>query len=185
MSVQEIASGIANNAETVVETSAHGGAFYLDPAFWVGTAFVMVIVGLYKPVHKAIMELIEKRITRIKNEFKEAEDLKLEAQKLYAEYERKYNNVAEEVASIVAEQNEVIEETKESKIKELNKLLTQKQKELDGKIELAFSKVNSEINTLVSNRTMDILQQTISSKLTKSDYNRLIETSIKNIEEKF
>ena len=95
--------------------------------------------------------MIAKRIIRIRKELQDAENLKLQAQKLYAEYERKFINTDAEVAGIV------------------------KEREAD--------QAGNEINAMVGARTAEILKSVISSKLTKSDYNRLIENSINNIKD--
>ncbi len=156
-------------------------AFYQSGEFWVAIAFVLVITVLMKPLLKAGKNLITKRIIRIKRELQEAENLKLEAQRLYAEYERKFLNTDKEVAEIIKEQKNLIEETKEKKIRELNIYLQRKSNEVDNRIEQEFEQVEYEINNLISKRTEEILTSVISSKLTKSDYNHLIERSINQI----
>lgn len=159
----------------------HEEAFYLTAEFWVGVSFVLVMVVIYKPAIKTIKTLIDNRISRIKNEFQEAEELKLDAQKVYAEYERKLSNVENEVNDIIKEEAIIIEETKERKIKELNSLLNQKQKEVDGKIELSLEKVKREINSLIINKSILTLQNIFKSKLTKKDYSSLIDKSISSL----
>lgn len=156
-------------------------AFYQSGEFWVAIAFILVMSVLLRPLLKAGKNLITRRIIRIKRELQDAESLKLEAQKLYAEYERKFLNTDKEVAEIIKEQENVIEETKEKKIRELNLYLQRKSNEVDNRIEQEFEQVSQEINNLISNRTEEILTSVISSKLTKSDYNHLIEKSINQI----
>lgn len=159
----------------------HEEAFYLSAEFWVGVSFILVMAVIYKPALKAIKTLIANRISRIKQEFQDAEELKLDAQKLYAEYERKLLNVEKEIDDIIKEENIIIEETKERKIKELNSILNQKQKEVDGKIELSLEKVKKEINTLIINKSISTLQSIFKSKLTKKEYSLLIDKSLSNL----
>ena len=71
--------------EESIEVSHSDEAFYLNAEFWVGIAFVLVVALIFKPAVRIINNLITKRIDRIKNEFQEAETLKLDAQKTYAE----------------------------------------------------------------------------------------------------
>ncbi len=179
------AANLAHNIPAAVTANIpveHEELFYQSAEFWVGIAFVLVVAALFKPGVKAVKGLIIKRIARIKNEFQEAENLKLEAQKLYAGYERKFLDADDEVARIIAEEEAVIADTKERKIQELNRTLAQKQREVEGRIELAFEQANKEINTLISSQAVNILKKAISSKLTKSDYNRLIDNSIETIQ---
>lgn len=159
----------------------HNEPFYLSAEFWVGVSFVLVIIIIYKPLTNAIKNLITKRIERIKNEFKDAENLKLDAQKTYAEYERKLLNLDEEINKIISEENLVIEETKQQKLKELDSLLKLKQIELDAKIEIAFEKASKEINSQIKNKSMNILYSVIKNKLKKQDQTKLIDKSISHI----
>ena len=162
--------------ETTAGIAGHEELFYQSAEFWVAVAFVVIIALLFRPVTKVISGMIAKRIIRIRKELQDAENLKLQAQKLYAEYERKFMNTDTEVAGIV-------KETKEAKLRELNIFLQRKQNEVDSRIEQAFDQAGNEINAMVGARTAEILKSVISSKLTKSDYNRLIENSINNIKD--
>ena len=161
-------------ADIVEETSAHGEVFYLSAEFWVAVAFVLVIALLAKPIIKALSSLINNRIQRIKKEL-------AEAQKLYAEYERKFAETDKEIARITAERENAINENKEKRLRELNNFLQRKQIEVENRIEQEFEQAGAEINSAVGQRTIEILQKVISVKLTKADYNRLIENSISNI----
>ena len=169
--------------ETTARIAGHEELFYQSAEFWVAVAFVVIIALLFRTVTKVISGMIAKRIIRIRKELQDAENLKLQAQKLYAEYERKFMNTDAEVAGIVKEREAVIEETKEAKLRELNIFLQRKQNEVDSRIEQAFDQAGNEINAMVGARTAEILKSVISSKLTKSDYNHLIENSINNIKD--
>lgn len=161
---------------------AHQEAFYLSAEFWVGVAFVLVIFVIYKPAFNAIKSILNNRINNIKNDFQEAEELKLEAQSLYADYERKLLNVEAEINKIIAEENLLIEENKEQKIKDLNSKLRQKQNEVDGKLDLAYEKASKEINGLLIDKSIEIIYTLVKSKLTKTNYTKLIDKSISNID---
>ena len=164
-----------------VDIHHHNEPFYLSAEFWVGVSFVLVIIVIYKPLTNAIKNLITKRIERIKDEFKDAENLKLDAQKTYAEYERKLLNLDVEIDKIIQEENLIIEETKQQKLKELEALLKQKQTELDAKIEIAFERASKEINSQIKNKSMNILYSVIKNKLKKQDQTKLIDKSISHI----
>lgn len=170
------------DTETVQSVIEQGEPFYLSAEFWVAVAFIIVVTAMVVPLKKAFFGLIDKRISRIKNELQEAENLKFEAQKLYADYERKVSGIDKEVAEILSVQKEVVAETKEKKMHELDIFLQRKESEVDGRINQAFNQAGKEIQNIISRRTDRILRSVISSKLTKSDYNRLIENSIKSIE---
>lgn len=163
------------------ELSEHEEIFYQSAEFWVSVAFLLVVIALFSPIMKIIRTQAQKRIARIKKELQEAEELKLDAQRLYADYERKLLNADNEVAAIVTEENAAIEDAKKRRMHDLDVLLKQKQREADSKIEIAFERANNEINTLISQKTMKILQTVISQKLTSKNHAILIDNAIKNI----
>lgn len=172
--------------ENITELSTHAiehhEVFYKSAEFWVGASFVLVVALLYKPLINVIKSAIFSRIERIKNELQEAEELKLKAQELYAKYERNLLNIDDEIAQIIANEDAIISETKERKLRELNSLLNHKQKEVDAKIESSLNKTSSEIRNIISRTTFDILKQVIVKKLSVKDKSSLIDKSIKNFE---
>ena len=172
---------IAAVASENIAHEIHEEVFYLSAEFWVGFAFILVLIVIYKPLSKAINKLISNRINRIKQEFIDAENLKLDAQKNYANYERKILNIEKEVENIISEQQLFIKETTEQKIKELNTRLKQKEKEIEGKIELTYIQLKKQINILIAKKSSKMIKETLKSKLTKNDYNNLIDKSISNI----
>lgn len=168
----------AQVVEDIVETGSNV-AFYYSEEFWVSVAFVLVVIGLFIPVSKKILSLLQNRINRIKKELQDAENLKLEAQELYAKYERSLMHIDDEIAQIISNQEDIIEETKQIKIKELNNLLNQKQKEADAKIKSSFQEVHKEIREKISQKVNVILSKVL--VLSAKEKSALIDKSISNI----
>lgn len=101
--VLNAAGSVANVLEnTAHEISGHGEAFYLSPEFWVGVSFVVAVVGLAKPVSKALYGMLKKRGESIAERIKDAAALKEDAQKLLVEYEKKARQVGQEAQEIIA-----------------------------------------------------------------------------------
>lgn len=167
--------------EQTIELSHHEEAFYLSAEFWVSIAFVLTILIILTPGLKAIKKLIDNRISRIKNELNEAETLKMEAQQLYSDYERKLTNIKKEIEDIINEENIIISEKKEHKLHELDSMIRKKEMEINGKIELASEQVKKEINKLIADKTLSIINTIINQKITKSMHNELIDNTINNI----
>ena len=164
-----------------IALSHHEEVFYLSAEFWVSIAFVLTILIILSPGLKAIKKLIDTRISRIKNELNEAETLKLEAQQLYSDYERKLANIKKEIEDIINEENIIISESKERKLLELEAMLQKKEMEINGKIELASEQVKKELNKLIADKTLLIINTLIKQKITKSMHNELIDKTINNI----
>jgi F-type H+-transporting ATPase subunit b len=70
---------------------------------WVAVAFVIFVgVLIYFGVHKLLVNALDQRSTRIRDELDEARRLKDEAAALLAEYRRKQQTAEREAAEIVA-----------------------------------------------------------------------------------
>ena len=87
MTVSPTMTDLVENVANMPEVEE---AFYLTAEFWVSVTFVLVVGFLYSPLAKKAKELLLKRIERIKKELSDAENIKLEAQNLYADTERKW-----------------------------------------------------------------------------------------------
>jgi F-type H+-transporting ATPase subunit b len=74
-----------------------------DAEFWVAVAFAVFLgVLIYLGVHEMMMKAIDQRRDRIKAELDEAGRLKLEAQSLLAEYQRRLRAAEQEAAEIIS-----------------------------------------------------------------------------------
>lgn len=179
MTVSPTMTDLVENVANMPEVEE---AFYLTAEFWVSVTFVLVVGFLYSPLAKKAKELLLKRIERIKKELSDAENIKLEAQNLYADTERKLGNIDKEIEDIIANKKYLIEETKNKKISELNYTMQRKKADLDAEIEQTSAQIEQEVKTIVCQKTIKLLRQLISVKLTKKEYSALIDSSIKNIE---
>ena len=90
-------NAVLNAAETVadvIETTAqeiggHEEVFYQSAEFWVAMSFVLVVVGLARPIGKVLHSLLQKRGENIAERISSAATMKEDAQKLLAQYEKK------------------------------------------------------------------------------------------------
>jgi F-type H+-transporting ATPase subunit b len=69
-------------------------AFWLNPGGWVALAMIVVLVLLaWKKVHHAIGRALDDKIALIRDQLAEAEALRMEAEALKGEYEKKAKSV--------------------------------------------------------------------------------------------
>lgn len=180
MTVSTTITDLVENVATMPETEE---VFYLTAEFWVSVTFLVVAVILYSPLSKKAKELVQKRIDRIKKELSDAENIKLEAQKLYADTERKLANIDKETEDIITNKKYLIEETKKKKISELNYTMHRKKADLEAEIEQINAQMGQEIKDMVCKKTVNTLRQLISTKLTQTEYSALIDKSINHIKD--
>ena len=168
-------------AESTFESAPRAEPFYQSAEFWVGVAFVLVVVFLFKPVSKALKNLLNARRERIIKELEDAASLQDEAQKLLARYERQYLNTKSEVQQIINQTQSELSSYRQRKTDELESELFKKQKEADLIIEAAIDKTRSEMNDAISKKTIEIVITRLQKELTKKERSKLIDQSITNI----
>ena len=137
---QEAVIGAADNVETILKSTTQelGGeheVFYLSPEFWVGMAFVMVAVGLFIPLKKALFGFLGQHIAKETGRITDAENLKTEARKLLAAYEEKLEGIDDETAAVVKKSKREISALKKNLTAELEQRLDAQEKTAKQRIE--------------------------------------------------
>ena len=180
--VFEAANTVAQVVENVEhEVSGHGGAYYENPEFWVGLAFVLVVLMLARPIGRILNVMLNKRIEAIADRISEAQKLNEDAQKLLAEYEKKYLNAEKEAKNILRKSEREIEMIKEERLKKLEAEMDMKQKEAEQRIKTAQESAVKEVTALASEMTIKALKEVLAKSLDKKSQDKLIDESIKTI----
>ena len=155
-----------------------------DAKFWVAVAFVILILLLYKPVKKLLINNIDETINKIKNDIKEGEKVLKESENLLNEIKNRNNSINDEIV--------VIQEKYSKKLKSAKKELDQK---LDSQIikrkKLSESRINQmemEIMNLIKEKTANLTIKCLSHLFENSFdpklKNRLLEDSINDFKNK-
>ncbi len=159
----------------------HYGAFYENPVFWVAVSFVLVVVLLARPIGKAAKKMLQNRVDNIVNKINDAANLKDDAQKLLAEYERKFVHADEEAQEILQKSAKEIELLKKESLEKLKLEMSAKEKEAEERLKASQTEVMNEIVTMTSEVTFKTLKQVLAEKLNDKMQDELIEKSINSI----
>lgn len=73
-----------------------------DPTFWVGLAFVLVVLLTFKKVAAGVTAGLDARAAAIRTQIEEARKLREDAQALLAEYQRKQREAMAEAEKIIS-----------------------------------------------------------------------------------
>lgn len=177
--VDNLSEMIAETSEFSDETAEHE-IFYQSAEFWVGFAFILVIVFLAKPVGKALKAMLLKRSESISDKINEAQKLRDEAQVLLADYERKYCSSDQEAQNILTSAQKEIENLANFELAELEKNLAAQKKQTEREIEAEIEKTRSEIKSYAVSQALEI----VASYLEQTDEktrSKMIDESIQNI----
>lgn len=181
----DISQGVAAEIQTLDNTADFtphpDEPFYLEAEFWVGMAFVLVVVFLARPVAKALKNLLAKHREGIISQLSQAEKLRDDAQVLLSQYERQFLNAKNEAQAILDKSNKEIELLKENTLTKLENDLNAQRKEVENKITAETEKYHKEINELIGVKTVALVKEKLAAVLDNDTHTKLIDNSIEKI----
>ena len=169
-------SGIIEN--TAEQLHGHEEIFYQSAEFWVGVAFVLVVLLLAGPIGRLVRSMLNKRIDSITKRIHDAAELRDEAQKLLADYEKKFLNADKEAQAILNKSQKEIEYFKKENLAKLEEEMKIKEKEAEDRITASKEKAAREISDLTSELTIKTVKAAIVKNLDAKTQNKLIDDSI-------
>ncbi|MBP1532201.1 MAG: ATP synthase F0 subunit B, partial [Alphaproteobacteria bacterium] len=169
-------------ASKTMPQEVHHEPLYMEVEFWVGMAFVLSVMLLFKPLGKFIKAALQNRVKRVIDSIDEASKLRDDAQKLLADYERKFVNVDAETAQIVEQSRKNLQNIKNLELAKLKTDSENKEKEAERRIATATEKAKNEINLSASRISVDLAQKAINRYLQNTDKSKLIDEAIADLD---
>ena len=174
-------SEIIEHTPMPADDGHHHGPFYIQPEFWVAMSFVLVVALLFIPIKRIGKALILKRIDNIIKRIDDAANIKKDAQKLLAEYEKKLNAANDDVAEIVAKSEKQISQIRQESVEKLEQEARIKEKDALDRINTAKENASKEIINQTSDLSIKALKLVLSKKLGNKEKGSLIDDSIHDI----
>lgn len=176
--VMNAANNVGSMIEEVHAPLPHAEPFYMEAEFWVGLAFVTVVIALARPIGRILSSMIHKRIENIRQRIDESEELLEDAQKLLSEYERKYHNAKKEAQAIVEKSQKQINYIKTENLCKLEQDMKNKEKDAADRIHASQENADRELASLMSQTTIQIVKQAVNDNLSAKAQDKLIDNSI-------
>ena len=177
--IQNTLADTADAAVAAVENAAHHyGAFYENPEFWVGVAFILVVVLLARPVGRMVKGMLVKRIDGIAQRINDAQKLKDDAQRLWVEYEKKFLNAPNEAYEILKKSENEMELLKGERIRKLEEEIKIRENDTQNRIVTAERAAVQEIRELGSVLSIGAVKKVLVEKLDDQTQDDLIDQSI-------
>lgn len=155
--------------------------FYLEAEFWVGAAFVLVVLGLARPVGKALVAGLKRRSEIIAQSLQDAVALKEDAQRLLAEYERKFRSAEKEANDILLKSEREIENIKRESLAKLDDEMKVKERETQARVKAAENDAAREIAENTADLTLKIVRKILQDSMDEKVKSQLIDSSINNL----
>lgn len=154
-----------------------------DTNFWVLISFVILLIIFIRYGLDGILGMLDQRTEEIRDELDEAEQLRIEAQEMLADYKRKQQNAEDEASRILDEAKEKAKRLVDQAEKELEKAIERQKKQAEERIASAQQQALIDIRNDVSNIAIRASQNILTSRLEGIDHDPLVNHSIDQIDD--
>jgi F-type H+-transporting ATPase subunit b len=152
-----------------------------EAEFWVAVAFVIVVAGLAWKGTPIALTMLDDRGRKIKTELDEAQQLREEAQRMLAEYQRKQRDALKEAEQIIGLARREAEQAAEQGARDLAAALERRQRLALEKIALAESKAIAEVRNTAVDVAIAAVQKIATQTLDAARKSKLIDEAIADL----
>ncbi len=149
--------------------------------FWSLVSFAIFLFLLWKFAFPPILKALEERTARIRADLKNAEDLKVEAERLKQEFEQQLKTAHDKANTIVQLAQEEARKLQEKTLSETQAKCRQLQKDTEHEILTSRNKLLKEIRDYVADLTILSTERILRRTLNEDDKKRLVEESIEEV----
>jgi F-type H+-transporting ATPase subunit b len=151
---------------------------FADAEFWVLLAVVVFIIVVWKPARRAMVNALDGRALRIREELGAAANLREEAQQALASYQRRQQEAAAEAAQIVSHAREEAERIAAQSLRDLEEALKRRQALAQERIAQEEAKALAEIRAIAVDVAISAARQVIAASLDEKRGAALIDDAI-------
>lgn len=160
-------------------------ALFQDTTFWVLIAFVIFAGFFIRYGKDKALAMLDDKILSIKNELETAENLRVEAQELLAEYQRKHKDAMSEAAGIIARAKDHAEAMRLKAEEDLADTMKRREAQLEEKLQRIEQNASMEIKAYTAqiavNAAKEILTEKIDAKADKEIVSNTLNTVSKTL----
>jgi F-type H+-transporting ATPase subunit b len=153
----------------------------LDTHFWYLVSFLVFATIVYKYGMPALLGVLDKRIEEIREELKNAEDLRVEAQEMLAQYQRKHKDAVKDADAILENAKAQAKEMQKAAEKELDEVIARREKQLEERVARMQQNAREEILEYASSLAIAATTEIIADQLDKKSNEKLVDAAIKDI----
>ena len=157
---------------------------FQDPAFWVAVSFVILIAAAGRQVYRGITGGLDKRAVEIRRQLDEAEELRVEAQKMLAEYKRKQRDAEQEAQEMLDHARVESQRLREKVEQDLAAALKRREELAVEKIAQAEAAAIKEVRTQAIGLAMAATAKVLTDKLDKKTASDLVQSTIDELGKK-
>lgn len=154
-----------------------------NTTIWVTISFIVFVVFAYSKAKAAILDLLDKQINNIKADIDSAENLRVEAQELLAQYQRKQKDAQKDAETIINNAKSYADDMHQNALAQTEEIIRIREEQLKERLkrieEKALEDIRKQVTDLATTATLEILIQ----RLGKAENEKLINNTIKALPE--
>ena len=154
---------------------------FQDTNFWVLISFAIFVGFAFKAMRDGLLGKIDGRIEEIKKEIDTAESLRVEAQGLMAQYQRKLRDAQKEAEEIVQSAKAHAAEIKKEAEKDLDEAAKRREEQLQARLKRMEDNAVQEIKAHAAQLAVEATKEIIIKNMDKATNDRLVDQSIKDV----
>lgn len=139
-----------------------------DTGIWVALSFILFAALAYKMGRKSVVGALDAKINEVKKEIETAERLRVEAQELLAQYQRKQRDAEKEAKDILKNAKKQAKELTKTAETDLSELMDRREVQLGERLrrleENAIAEIQSHAADLAVAATTEMIVQTLDEK---------------------
>jgi F-type H+-transporting ATPase subunit b len=156
-------------------------SFLGDANNWVLISFVIFAIGFLRFGKGALIAKLDARIAEIRKEIETAESLRIEAQELLAQYQRKQRDAAREAETIVAHARESAAHIRREAEAEMKETLKRREEQMNDRLKRAEEKAVNDIRAYAAELAVRATREIIVTEMDESTNGSLVDKSIKSV----
>lgn len=156
-----------------------------DQYTWLILSFLIFCFIVFKLGKAILLSALDARIAKIKEDLKTAEDLRVEAQEMLAQYQRKHRDSIDEAREIVARAEKHALQIKENAEKELEENIARREEQLKDRLRRMEDSAVDDIRKYASAIAIQVTREVIEGHMDKKSGDSLIKDSVSNITRRF
>tara|TARA_B100000035_G_scaffold180976_2_gene154447 strand:- start:7958 stop:8458 length:501 start_codon:yes stop_codon:yes gene_type:complete len=152
-----------------------------DATLWVAVSFIIFIILVFRPLKNMMLTSLDKKILELKSQLEESKKLKEDAEKLFAEQNKRYEETLLKIKKLNEDavyESKIIKKKIEEDIKNTLKRKDKGFKQLSAQMEL---KVREDLKNEIIKKTLHYTEFKIKKKLKKSHNSKLISESLSKL----
>ena len=154
----------------------------MNATFWAGAGLVLFFVVLfYFKVPRRIAGALDDRSAQIARELEEARDMRDEAQKLLAEYQRKLVDAQKEAEQIIADAERTAARAADETAAAMDAMIARQMAAAEVKIERAIAGARADIEAHAAGIALDVAREIITEQMSESLDRQLAENGVDTV----